>query len=341
MWGIESVVASPKPIFELHGMADAIMNGVAQGKTRFFMKRKTRLWLRFFLLVLLGGALYLLMLNYEQELVYAPSPFVKKTPRDVGMAFDSIVFASDDGVNIQGWFIPAQSSDQPPATDSSRLTLLFFHGRSGNMSDSLEKLRLFHDMGLDVFAIDYHGYGASGGTPSERALTGDALAAYFYLVDKHKVKPERLYLCGEDLGAAVAINLAAQVAPAGLITEGANASVLRKIEDDWPLIPWQYLLRNQFDSVTKIEDVHIPILMFHSRDDEMMPFEDSHRLYILAHEPKEIVEIHGSHRDAYVKSFDTYYDKIDQFVHGESRDKAAQTTSSAQTDGTVSKQPAQ
>ena len=315
------------------------MYWVGQGQAYVFMKRKTRLWLRILLMVLLGGALYLLMQAYEQDFVYAPSPFAKKTPHDSGMAFDSVALASDDGVNIQGWFIPAQSSGEMPATNSSALTLLFFHGRSGNMSDSLEKLRLFHDMGLDVFTIDYHGYGASGGKPSESALNGDALTAYFYLVDKHNVKPEQLFVFGEDLGAAVAINLVAQVAPAGLITEGANASVLQKVEKDWPLIPWQYLLRNQFDSISKIGEVHVPVLMFHSGDDELIPFEDSQRLQLLAHEPKELVEIHGSHRDAFVKSFDTYYDKIDQFVHGEFRRKTAQTDYSTQTDDTASKQP--
>ncbi|HTS17982.1 MAG TPA: alpha/beta hydrolase [Verrucomicrobiae bacterium] len=300
------------------------------------MKRNARLWLRFILVGLLAGALYLLMLNYEQGFVYAPSPFVRKTPRDVGMPFDNVVLTSDDGVNIQGWFIPSQVSDAP-STNSSALTLLFFHGRSGNLGDSLEKIHLFHDMGLDVFAIDYHGYGASGGTPSESALTGDAMSAYFYLIDKRNVKPERLYVCGEDLGAAVAITLAAKVSPAGLITDGANASILEKVEDDWPLIPWQYLLRNQFDAVNKIGDVHVPVLLIHSSDDEVTPFNDSRRLYVLAHEPKELVEIHGSHKDELVKSFDTYYDKIDQFVHGESRAKTAETVSSTQTGDTASK----
>jgi len=207
------------------------------------------------------------------------------------------------------------------------------------MSDSLEKIHLFHDMGLDVFAIDYHGYGASSGAPRESALTGDALAAYFYLVGKRNVKLERLYICGEDLGAAVAIDLATRVAPAGLITEGANASILEKVEDDWPLIPWQYLLLNQFDSIKKIGDVHVPVLMFHSSDDELVPINDSRRLYVLAHEPKELVEIHGSHRDAFVKSFDTYYDKIDQFVHGEFKGKSADTASSTETNATASKEP--
>jgi alpha-beta hydrolase superfamily lysophospholipase len=302
------------------------------------MKRKTRLWLRFVLVALLVGGAYLLMRDYEQEFVYAPTSFIKKTPRDAGMPFDSIALTSDDGMTIQGWFIPAQATDQPPATNAAPLTLLYLHGRAGNMSDSLEKIHLFHDMGLDVFAIDYHGYGASGGVPSESALNGDAMAAYFYLADKRNVKPEQLYICGEDLGACVAIELATRVAPAGLITEGANASILEKIKEDWPLIPWEHLLVNQFDSIKRIGDVHVPVLMFHSSDDELVPFHDSQRLYVMAHEPKELVEIHGSHREAFVKSFDTYYDKFDQFVHGEFKDKS-NTVSSTETSATASKEP--
>ncbi len=64
------------------------------------MKRKTRYWLRGTLILLLVGALYLLVHNYEQGFVYAPRPFIQKTPRDVEMAFDNIALATDDGVNI-------------------------------------------------------------------------------------------------------------------------------------------------------------------------------------------------------------------------------------------------
>jgi fermentation-respiration switch protein FrsA (DUF1100 family) len=96
---------------------------------------------------------------------------------------------------------------------------------------------------------------------------------------------------------------------------------------------------NQFDSIKKISDVRVPVLMIHSSDDELVPFNDSRRLYALAHEPKELVEIHGSHRDAFVKSFDAYYDKIDQFVHGEFRDKSAEAVSSTETNATASKVP--
>jgi alpha-beta hydrolase superfamily lysophospholipase len=299
------------------------------------MKHKTPLWFRLILVVLLGGGIYLLLRDYERQLVYAPSSFVKKTPRDAGMPFDGVALTSADGVTIQGWFVPAESS----GTEAPPQTLLFLHGRTGNLSDCLDKIHLFHDMGLDVFAVDYHGYGASSGAPEESALAGDAMAGYFYLTDKRNVKRDRLYIYGEDLGAALAIDLATRVEPAGLITEGASASLLKKVEDDWPLIPWEYLLRNQFDSISKIGEVHVPVLILHSSDDEVVPFRDARRLYLLAHEPKELVELHGTHKDAFVKSFDSYYDKVDQFVRGEFKAKSTEVVSSTQTNATASKEP--
>jgi pimeloyl-ACP methyl ester carboxylesterase len=303
------------------------------------MKRRTRSWLRLTLLLLLAGGVYLVMRNFEQQFVYAPSSFIRKTPRQAKLSFDNIALTTDDGVNIQGWFVPAHGPDDPDATNSPPPTLLFFHGGVGNLSDYLEKIHLLHDMGLDVFSVDYHGYGKSGGTPSESGLTSDATAAYFYLTQKRHVKPDQIYLYGEDLGASVAIDLATKVPAAGLIAEGATASVIEKIEEAWPLIPWQYLLRNKFDSLTKIRDVHMPLLIIHSADDEIVPLNDSRRLCALAHEPKELVEIHGTHRDAFVRSFDLYYDKVSHFIYDQPKTNTVDIPPSTQNAAAASKEP--
>jgi len=78
---------------------------------------------------------------------------------------------------------------------------------------------------------------------------------------------------------------------------------------------------------------------FHSSEDEIVPFSDSRRLYVRAHDPKELVEIHGSHREAFVKSFDTYYDKIEHFVFGPVKDKPTESSSSTETNLPASKEP--
>jgi uncharacterized protein len=291
------------------------------------------------LFLLLVGGVYLVMRDYEQEFVYAPSTLIKKTPRDAKLAFDNIALTTDDGVNIQGWFIPATAIGEAPATNSVPPTLLYLHGSTGNIGDYIEKVHLLHDMGVDVFMIDYEGYGKSGGSPSESALTSDALTAYFYLTVKRNVKTEHLFIYGEDLGAAVAIDLATQVPAGGLITEGASASVIEKIEESWPLIPWQFLLRNKFDSLSKIQDVHMPVLIIHSIEDEVVPFNDSRRLAALAHDPKELLEIHGTHHNAFVNSFDVYYDKVSQFVFNQPNGKAVDAPVSTQTAAPASNGP--
>jgi hypothetical protein len=276
------------------------------------------------LLFLVAGGAYLGLHAYVERFTFHPRALLDKTPRDVGLPFDNLVVTTSDGVNIHGWLIPQLPGADPSSTDDRTPTLLFLHGADGNMSDCLEKIRLFHDIGLDVFIIDYRGYGKSDGAPSETGLIEDAHAAHSYLVNERGVKPERLYLYGEDLGAAVAIALATRANAAGLITEGASASVIEKIEQSWPLIPWQYLVRDQFDSLSKIGNVRIPVLFLHSADDDMVAVDDSQRLFALAQEPRELVQIHGSHKDAFLDSFDAYYDAISGFVHGQSRSRSGQ-----------------
>lgn len=292
------------------------------------MKQRTRSWLRLLLLLLLVGGVYLLLYSYDQHVVFNPGATLTRTPHDIDLPFDNVVLITSDGMNVHGWFIPQHPSDDANPTGSVTPVILFFHGGSGNMSERLEKIRLFHDIGLEVFAIDYRGYGKSGGVPSERGLGNDAEAAYSYLVKERGVKPQHLYIYGEELGAAVAIDLATKSRAAGLITEAASASVIEDIRQTWPLIPWQFLIRNQFDSVAKIGDVHIPVLLIHSAEDDVVSFNDSRRLFALAHAPKELVEIHGSHSEALVNSFDAYYDAISHFVQGQQKEKPIATPSS-------------
>src|SRR5579862_9887639 len=136
-------------------------------------------WLRWTLMLLLVGGIYLLIRDYEQEFVYAPSTVIKKTPRDAKLAYDNIALTTDSGVHIEGWFIPAPKDDL--TTTDVPPTVFYFHGSSGNIGDYIEKVHLLHDMSVDVFMIDYEGYGRSGGSPSEETLASDALTAYFYL----------------------------------------------------------------------------------------------------------------------------------------------------------------
>jgi fermentation-respiration switch protein FrsA (DUF1100 family) len=294
------------------------------------MKRRRRSWPKFLLVLLLGAGLYFGFRYFEQRTIYSPDPLVTDTPAKIRLPFKNASLDSG-GVKISGWFVPADADE----TASTHPTLLFFHGNAGNVSYNLDRLRLFHDAGLDVFIIDYRGYGKSEGTPSEHGLGLDALAAYFFLTETRGVPAERLFLYGESLGAAVAIDLATQVRAAGMILEAPFTSTADRLTRKWPVIPWDLLLRDNYDSLGKINKINMPVLLIHSVDDEIIPFSNSQKLFATAKEPKELFKMRGPHRESFINSFDTYGDKVTSFVEQYTRPPAPGTNSAEHTTGSV------
>jgi fermentation-respiration switch protein FrsA (DUF1100 family) len=297
-----------QPIFRLHDLANHIMNNASPGAFHGLMTRRRRSWPKFVILLLLGAGLYFGVRYLEQRTIYSPDPVVTDTPAKIRLPFQNAVVDSGNGLKLHGWFVPAEATDRPHPT------LLFFHGNAGNVSYNLDRLRLFHDAGLDVLIVDYRGYGKSEGTPNERDLELDALATYFYLTEKLRVPPERLFFYGESLGAAIAIDLATQVRAAGMIIEAPFTSNADRMKKKWPGFPWESLLRDNYDSLSKIGKIGMPLLIIHSADDEIIPFGYSVRLLRVAHDPKELLQLHGPHRESFINSFDTYSDKISSFV---------------------------
>lgn len=277
------------------------------------MARQLKTWPKALALFLLIGGLYYALRQYEQHMLYAPDVAVSDTPEKIGLPFEAVEFTTADGIVLHGWYVPAES-DAASTTNTAPATLLFLRGNAGNMSHSLDRLRVFHDLGLNVLIFDYRGFGQNDGTPSEKGLALDALAAYFYAIHKRHVPPGRLILYGETLGAAVGINLATKVPAAGLITEAAFSSAVEMARRAQPSVPWDLLLYDKYDSWTKIRSVRMPLLLIHSDEDEMIPYRESQRLYANAVAPKELVQLHGSHDDGFVHSFEIYTEKINTFV---------------------------
>jgi len=60
------------------------------------------------------------------------------------------------------------------------------------------------------------------------------------------------------------------------------------------LLP-KFLIKYKFENIKKIKSIGIPILIFHSPEDEIIPFSHGKKLFAEANEPKKFVEISGSH----------------------------------------------
>jgi fermentation-respiration switch protein FrsA (DUF1100 family) len=171
-------------------------------------------------------------------------------------------------------------------------------------------------LGLNLLAFDYRGYGESTGTPSESGLYDDATAAYDYLRRSLGVPATRILVFGHSLGSAVALDLVSRLPAAGLIVEGAPTSVVDRGQELYPYIPVRWIAVSQFPSSRKVGHLTIPKLFLHAREDEVIPLQHGRRLFEAAIPPKTFVELRGGHGDAFQVDSATYFSSISHFIRG-------------------------
>jgi fermentation-respiration switch protein FrsA (DUF1100 family) len=264
-------------------------------------------------LLLTGLAAIILWLRWsERRMIYYPARELDATPDKLGLNYEDLTLTASDGIHINGWFLPAP--DVPVTNRQPRITVLFFHGNAGNISHRFEKLNVLRSLGADVFIIDYRGYGRSEGAPSEEGTYRDAQAAYSYLTKTRHCEPGTLVVYGESLGSAVAADLASKESVGGLILEEAFTSVGDVGQKMFPFLPVRWLVRNKYDTLGKMPRIHVPVLMFHSRDDEFFNLRHAQRLFAAANEPKRLVELRGGHNDAFLTSAETYRNGLSAFL---------------------------
>ena len=262
---------------------------------------KLVLWLIIFVI------LFLLFVRYiERRSIYFPMREITANPRSVGLPYEEVYFDTSDNKRLNGWLI---------AHDKSKSTLILCHGNAGNISHRLEKISMFHDLGLNVFIFDYRGYGKSQGAPSESGLYEDAKAAYDYLTGERRVSKDGIILYGESIGGIVAIDLARNKDVAAMITEGTFTSIKDMSGIAYPFLPY-FIFSNRFDAFSKIKHVGCPKLIIHSIDDEIIPFRLGEKLFDAARPPKKFLKIRGGHNTAFLESEEQFKEGIKSFLSG-------------------------
>ena len=244
--------------------------------------------------VALVGGIYTALVGgifaFQRHLMYHPvtllaAPAVYNLPlmRDVRLQ-------ASDGITLQAWVQTARPGFP---------TLVYFHGNGGNLGNRASKFGSFVHAGFGLVAVSYRGFGASGGHPSEAGLYKDARAAIAYAKHQMQVPQDRLIYFGESLGTGVAIQMATEKAPALLVLEAAYTSVETRSAELYPFVLGvKTLVLDKYDSLSKIKDVHAPLLMLHGELDTLIPVAHGKALFDAANEPKElIIYPHVQHAD--------------------------------------------
>ena len=252
-------------------------------------------------LLLLNG----LMFFQQKQMIFFPMSELYQTPAQWGLDYEDVTFRTADDVELHGWFIPNPESEQ---------VLLFFHGNAGNISHRRDSIEVFHRLGLNVFIIDYRGYGKSKGRPGEKGLYMDADAAWRYLTDERGYAGGQILIFGRSLGGAVAAKLASGVEARGIIMESTLSSAQDFAREVFSILSRLVVMRYDFNTIEYIRHVHYPVLVLHSPDDEIMPFHLGEKLYQAANQPKQLIRMRGSHNNGFVLSQPEYEQQLDSWL---------------------------
>ncbi len=252
---------------------------------------------------LLVAAVYL-MQGRMLYLASVPGRELTATPADIDLGYEDIAIETADGIRLHGWFIPGESNR----------VLLFFHGNAGNISHRLESIRQFFGLGLSVLIIDYRGYGQSGGKTTEKGIYRDADAAWRYLTEERSVPASDIVIFGRSMGASAAAKLATRQQPLALIVESSFTSIPDIAQEIYPWLPARWLSHLRHATRDYVENVRSPVLVVHSRDDEIVLFHHGEAIFGAAQEPKTLLTLRGSHNDAYVRDARNYIAGLQAFL---------------------------
>jgi uncharacterized protein len=248
---------------------------------------RTRL-MKLLLTILIAYAVALVAIRlFESHLIFFPN-YPSRLEGDWHprtLSVQDVYLTSSDGTKLHAWWIPS---------DQAKFTFLAFHGNASNIANRAATYEFLRDTPVNVFALEYRGYGHSEGAPSESGLYKDADAAYQYLVTTKSIDPRTIISYGQSLGTAVAANLAAHRPVAAVILEAPfpSASALaRKLF--WFLPGIELLVRGQLNTTANLNKSSAPLLIVHCTQDPVIPYQFGQAVYNAAPESKQFLSVEG------------------------------------------------
>ena len=270
--------------------------------------RPVRLILALLLIVAMGyAAAVLYLITQETRLVFQAGRTLS-TARPA-FPYEQIDVPRSDGERQFAWVMRNGASD-------NGTWVLFLHGNAATIASrvNIAHYSELRNLGVNVLAPEFRGFGGLEGVPTERVLAADARAAYDYLRTARQIAPSRIVIYGWSLGSAVAVQLASEVEQAAVILEGAPASLVDIGQNRYPFFPIRLLMRNPFESIRRIDRIRAPLLFLHSPEDAVIPIAEGRRLYEAARSEKTFIEVRGGHVDATNVDTKRFYGAIRTFL---------------------------
>jgi uncharacterized protein len=260
--------------------------------TSILGNRFARPTLRGFRAAAVGYCSVIFVLLFLENLLVYPAPrYPDGDWQATWLEHEDVYFPSADGTQLHGWFV---EHPRPKAV------ILYCHGNGTHVAFHAEFLAwMRNEFQVSIFAFDYRGYGRSAGTPSEKGILEDAEAAQEWLARRAGIQKQDIVLMGRSLGGGIAMHLAAEHGARGVILQSTFTSLPDAAAHQYPWAPIRLLMRNRYDSLTRLNRYSGPLFISHGTADSIIPFAHGQKLFAAATGPKEFFEIAGGdHNDA-------------------------------------------
>lgn len=263
--------------------------------------------------VLLGGC---------SRLYFYPWAGWVQNPARQGLDYEDIILLHPGGMRIHGWWLPAEGK--------TRGTVYYLHGNAENVSTHLNSVQWLPAHGYNVFLLDYRGFGLSEGKPDIKGAKADIQLGLDWLKQSRRLQEQPLILYGQSLGASMSVNVMARQHNHGQVNcaifEAGFAGyrdIARTImNQSWLTWPFKWLIiptlpgrtQDPVDNIGQLSS--LPLLIMHSRDDQVIPYENGEALYQAATPPRAFLALRGDHTEG--PQFPYVRRKMLQFMKDES-----------------------
>lgn len=226
----------------------------------------------------IGYALIVLAVAlFQRRLIYVPTRLDPSVAQATAGQHGFAPWRNVTG-EIIGWRLPANGP--------SMAAVLIVHGNAGFAGERDYLARPIHEAtNVDVFVLEYPGYGAREGSPSRESFRAAAEEAFAAL-------PAGVphYVVCESIGAGVGSQLA-RAHPdevAGLAFFVPYHRLSWVAQRQMPLLPATWLLRDRFAPTDDLQYYHGPVKIIVAGKDEIIPPESGRRLYDAYAGPKDL-----------------------------------------------------